>query len=114
MTAGSLKFLQKFWVAFHTYGELLSSYFDIITIEKIRALLLRHLKAPPKSAKRSSKFLSNSQQHRQDALIMTFYSYVELQGWAEVGTLCSPLFTFKSLSEDARYLQESNSYTPLR
>lgn len=74
-------FLQKFWVAFQTYGELLSSYFDIIPIEKFRTLLLRHLKAPPKSAKRSSKFLSNSQQHRQGALIMTFYSYVELQGW---------------------------------
>jgi hypothetical protein len=107
-------FLQKFWVAFHTYRELLSTYFDIIPIEKFRTLLLRHLKAPPKSAKRSSKFLSSSQQHRQDALIMTFYSYVELQGWAEVGTHAPRFFTHKSLSVNARYLKQLNSYTSLR
>lgn len=107
-------FLQNFWVASHTYRELLSRYFDIIPIEKFRTLLLRHLKAPPKSAKRSSKFLSSSQQHCQDALIMTFYSYVELQGWADVGTHAPRFFTFKSLSVNARYLKELNSYTPLR
>ncbi|OSS51185.1 hypothetical protein B5807_04158 [Epicoccum nigrum] len=107
-------FLQNLWVAFQTYGELLSICFDIIPIENFRTLLLRHLKVPPKSAKRSSKFLPSSQQHRQDALIMTFYLYVELQGWAEVGTHAPRFFTFKSLSVDGRYLKVSNNHISLR